>query len=787
MTSSYPSLIRSLAARISLAACLCLALSLVNPLPAAESAPAGASAPGTPAADISVAAREARIIQLLQQLLAERTELAAMRRDHQRQLDDFDANRFVLERAIAGRDQEIAAAQKDEAAAFDALVAAQKDLQSQRHASRAWLQILQTYPPNLREHLAHAVDAERSARLQACEDLAQALANPGAAPADLLQRVNRLQEAEEALARSIERTPVRVEANREVDGLRIGAALVIAPTENGGAVALTPPANNSQDAVHTPIDAQSAQGLTLALQILQRRRSPEFTDIYLPTVAAPNPPAVAPAPVTPIPTSPDAPLAPAARLPAPPPALTATPAPAAPATLPTATPAAAAADPLVRLEGDLTALRAQKAAFAASAAAERKTALDALDALEAAEASRAQWLKTARAKIAEQQSARETANDDLQLERERQGLFTQALDATRDQLLERLTGSLEATAQPALAADLTALRTATADPAQRLNTVLDIYARLLTATQTVSAFTMQVKLADGRLITAHCLQLSLLGGFFTDPDSHQAGVLVADASQAGLWRGESRGLSVAQCQAIARRIENPAEPGLLPLDVSGGAALIQATHAWTVIEWFEAGGKVMWPLLLVAIAGTLLVAERLVALLRLQGRTRDLLGRVEAALVAGRFDEAQALCDPTRGPVQRVLHAGLIHRHDSRTVIEDAIQAAALGEMPALQKGLGMIALLAGLAPLLGLLGTVTGMITTFQMVNLFGSSDTRFLAGGISEALITTDFGLFMAIPFVFLHGVLTRLSERILTSIELGAAMLVQRLSKPAAVQNA
>ena len=441
--------------------------------------------------------------------------------------------------------------------------------------------------------------------------------------------------------------------------------------------------------------------------------------------------------------------------------------------------AASAVDSIARLKAELEQLRSDKAAFAKDAAAERQRAMDQISALENTEAARRKAIKELQTQLAKQTAEQDQLKDALQLEQERQTVFLQGLQSSAEQLLQRIDGSLESAAHPALRKHTDELRQGSNDPTALLQTVLDTDAQLLAAARSVASFQMRVKLEDGSIVPAQCLQISLLGGYFYDPASQQAGLLVGDNQRSGQWRGQSKGLSNDQKLAIAARIQSPGTAGLLPVDVSGGAALIQATHQWNLQEWFEAGGVVMWPLLAVLIAGLILVTERTVALLRLSWRTRDLLEQVEAALAARRFDEAQTLCDPARGPVQRVLHAALIHRTQSRTVIEDALQSAALGEMPHLQKGLGMIALLAGVAPLLGLLGTVTGMIHTFQMVNLFGSSDTRFLAGGISEALITTEFGLVMAIPMVFCHGILMRLSEKILTSIELGAAIVVQRLS--------
>lgn len=773
-----------------------LLLSLPVTVTAAETSPL--TPPATPetaavGAD-AAAARETEIARLLRMIFDERSELAAMRREHQLRLETLGNAEFALERSIAAWEADLAATRAEWQKAREQTTALSAELATRQALAARWLAQMRHYPETLREHVAAGIDFDRGGRGQIAADLAGQLAAKEIAPADAWQRIARAQETEEGLARTLELAAVRVAADREADGLRVGLAMLTAPTADGGALALGP---GETAPTASPAPTTAGAGLTEALEILQRRRSPAFSDLYVPAIAGPAAattrlPAVhgapQPAAATPIEALEPAPL----------------PAAVAAANLPVEPPAAAAtgADPVARLDALLSQARAAKAAYAQAAAAEHAAHFARVGALENIEAERGRRLRRLQAGLAEERELQAATQDRLLLENERHTVFRQALLATRDLLLERLDGSLEAAAQVAIGERLATLRrlgqgpaaaaeatetaasgygaqaAADAEMAALLDNELAIFERLLAAARSAAVFEMPVKLDDGRILQARCLQPSLLTGYFADPATREAGVLVADSRQGGVWRGQVKGLSAAQRQALGARLIDGARAGLLPFDVSGGAAAIQATQEGSLIDWFEAGGTVMWPLLLVAVAGLALVLERAAALLRLQGRTRDLLSRVEAALRQGDYDGAQRLCDPTQGPVQRVLHAALSHRRDSRAAIEDAIQVTALGELPQLQKGLGMLALLAGLAPLLGLLGTVTGMIHTFQMVNLFGSSDTRFLAGGISEALITTEFGLVIAIPLVFAHGILGRLSERILSAIELGAAIVMQQL---------
>jgi biopolymer transport protein ExbB len=105
---------------------------------------------------------------------------------------------------------------------------------------------------------------------------------------------------------------------------------------------------------------------------------------------------------------------------------------------------------------------------------------------------------------------------------------------------------------------------------------------------------------------------------------------------------------------------------------------------------------------------------------------------------------------------------------------------AVLRELPAVIVGLGTLSLLAAIAPLLGLLGTVTGIIETFQSITLFGTGDPRLMSGGISQALVTTVMGLVAAIPLLLLHSMLSAKSNKLIQILDEQSASLVARLAE-------
>jgi biopolymer transport protein ExbB len=121
-------------------------------------------------------------------------------------------------------------------------------------------------------------------------------------------------------------------------------------------------------------------------------------------------------------------------------------------------------------------------------------------------------------------------------------------------------------------------------------------------------------------------------------------------------------------------------------------------------------------------------------------------------------------CEKTQGPLSRVVLAGLKNSHIGKVETQEAIKETAMQEIPNLEKRLGVLATIANITPLLGLLGTVTGMIRAFSVIQAKGVGHAGELAGGISQALITTAAGLTIAIPTLVAYNYLsTKVDERI------------------------
>jgi biopolymer transport protein ExbB len=219
------------------------------------------------------------------------------------------------------------------------------------------------------------------------------------------------------------------------------------------------------------------------------------------------------------------------------------------------------------------------------------------------------------------------------------------------------------------------------------------------------------------------------------------------------------------------------------MDLSGGGALRQITHKPSLWEQIRSGGPIVWPILAIAVLALLLVIERIVYLRRVHGNTDRLMDEMNRLASQGDWKACEALVEGYEDkdwPVLNVLAAGLSGRQEERETQENILQEAILREVPRLERFLAILAILGAVAPLLGLLGTVTGMIDTFRVITLYGTGDPKMMSGGISEALITTELGLAVAIPIMLFHTVLSRRVDNLVGDMEEKAVGLTNVIQK-------
>lgn len=199
----------------------------------------------------------------------------------------------------------------------------------------------------------------------------------------------------------------------------------------------------------------------------------------------------------------------------------------------------------------------------------------------------------------------------------------------------------------------------------------------------------------------------------------------------------------------------------LPVDVDGTLIDRAPAEPKTLGSWLAAGGLFIYPILAVAALGLLLIADRVVHLVRAQA-SPALVAEVVSCLARGDAAAARARLGSPRTPTARVLLAAAEAAEKPPQQREAAMESALLAEAPRLERSLSLLGALAGVAPLLGLLGTVSGMIATFDTISSAGTGNPRLLSGGISEALITTQLGLMAAIPLLLAHAWLSRWVQR-------------------------
>ena len=207
---------------------------------------------------------------------------------------------------------------------------------------------------------------------------------------------------------------------------------------------------------------------------------------------------------------------------------------------------------------------------------------------------------------------------------------------------------------------------------------------------------------------------------------------------------------------------------------------------YTMSVWglFKAGGPVMWPILLCSIFALAFILEKFWYLHRISIDTRVFLNDILDKMKHHQIKEALQICDATRSPLAHILKAGILKYDRQRSQIKEAIEDASLYEIPRLEKGLSMLATIAHISPLLGLLGTVTGMVRCFQVIQAkatsFNPVSPGDLAGGIWEALLTTVAGLIVAIPTFVAYNYLVNRVNNFILEMEKASTELVNFLTE-------
>ena len=207
-----------------------------------------------------------------------------------------------------------------------------------------------------------------------------------------------------------------------------------------------------------------------------------------------------------------------------------------------------------------------------------------------------------------------------------------------------------------------------------------------------------------------------------------------------------------------------------------------------MIELLQKGGPLMWLILAASITAMGVFAERLVFFHRASIQTGDFLRGLSNLLKAKNFAEAIQECAGTPGPVPRVLHAVLLKHNAPRRELREIAQEAGQLEVPRLEQNLGLLGTIAYATPLIGLLGTILGLLSAFQQITAHGGYSTAAeISGGVYESLLTSAAALTVAIPAFVGHNYLTSRVNDVIHDIERAAIELLELLDTSAAPPEA
>jgi len=253
--------------------------------------------------------------------------------------------------------------------------------------------------------------------------------------------------------------------------------------------------------------------------------------------------------------------------------------------------------------------------------------------------------------------------------------------------------------------------------------------------------------------------------------------------------GSEKGLADSQLNSASTVIKDlPAEykpeiirdtifngEGFLPIDPTRGSAFKVEQTKESVMDQIRKGGPVMYPIVVLGIVAVLIGLAKFVHLSMVKQPSNKQVKKFLAALDAGDHAASEKIVKKTGGPVGQMMRAGASHYQDPPSMMEEAMFETLLDAKTRLNSWIPFIKIAAAVEPLLGLLGTVTGMINTFKLITIFGTGDAATFSSGISESLLTTMYGLVTAIPCLLMAAFLARKARASLDNMEKLAVRLM------------
>lgn len=291
--------------------------------------------------------------------------------------------------------------------------------------------------------------------------------------------------------------------------------------------------------------------------------------------------------------------------------------------------------------------------------------------------------------------------------------------------------------------------------------------RLLERVSSLYETTGAFFLGDGTEVQGQIIRIGNVAAYGMSP---QGGGALAPAGEGRLKVWSEPATESAEALAAGNT------PGVLGMFLfESELQAIEEQAGKTILSVINSGGTIGWIIVVLGAVGFLLAILRFAFLRSASASTGKIVEAVSSEVKQGDLEGAMKACDRFKGSTARVVKAAVRNLDRDRDHLEDIVSESILHESSTLNRFGAIILVIAGVAPLLGLLGTVTGMITTFDIITEFGTGDPKLLSGGISIALVTTELGLAVAIPMLLLGNILSGWAESIKDDMEKGALRVI------------
>ena len=318
-------------------------------------------------------------------------------------------------------------------------------------------------------------------------------------------------------------------------------------------------------------------------------------------------------------------------------------------------------------------------------------------------------------------------------------------------------------------------------PTEILNEVLQVYQSEIALTRNISIEKGGFNLSDNTPGMGYLLKVGTIASAYYDEKSKRTGIQLRTANATGqlfAWREDlTPNAKNSLNEQLTGLTSGKSTAGfvVLPMDVLrtrlAGRGYTQGEQKGVLAQiknYMADGGFWMWPLGAIALVAFILLAERFV-FWGLKSKSSKVLNHVMTLVEKGNIDQAQKIAGASKSsPVLKAIAKVLSSQEKNRDIAEKELQEVLMSEGPRLERRLTTISVLGAAAPLLGLLGTVAGMIGMFNTITIYGTSDPKLMAGDISVALITTQTGLAISVPVMIAHNFLANRVDGLTNKME-------------------